>query len=500
MHSGAPHSDCHECSEGREIHCPLRAALCTAARSKSGTDGKFATLNSHTVSHPLPLILPQKEERRASSERRRNLLHLIVQFLDDLHLCDSRDSLVTEAKIPADVQVCDNVDLETMYLEFLSYYQVKFGRAPKIVKRVTRQETRKSARASRNNAPKSAAKAGNQASDTWNSLSVVQICANSCTPHVDETVRLGRPPLSSFEHFSPEWREIAQLVCRDLIVDSVNVSWSDVFGARDAKEVLRESVILPLEYPELFRSGKTEPWKCVLLHGPPGTGKTLLARALCAETHGKVSFFNISSSTIVSKWRGDSEKYLRVLFDVARLYSPSVIFFDEIEGLTSRRDSPTEHEASRRLKSEFLTLLDGFTPSSGVFVLCNTNLPWEIDPAFLRRFEQKILVDLPSAEDRAEIVKSLLPGCAKWAIGALTEVSKMTEGFTGDDLRIACKDSLMGQVRKFIGMQKDASKTSNQPSNVSLADFEASLGRITPTPTSVVERHRQWHEKHSNSL
>lgn len=158
--------------------------------------------------------------------------------------------------------------------------------------------------------------------------------------------------------------------------DGVKVSWSEVIGAKNAKEVLKESVILPLEYPNLFREGSMEPWKCVLLHGPPGTGKTLLARALCAETRGKVSFFNISSSTIISKWRGESEKYLRVLFDVARFYSPSVIFFDEIEGLTSRRDSATEHEASRRMKSEFLGLLDGFTPSNGIFVLCNTNLPW----------------------------------------------------------------------------------------------------------------------------
>uniref|UniRef100_A0A1B0DKL1 AAA+ ATPase domain-containing protein n=2 Tax=Phlebotomus papatasi TaxID=29031 RepID=A0A1B0DKL1_PHLPP len=321
-----------------------------------------------------------EEERRASSERRRNILHLIVQFLEDLGLCDSRESLVAEAKIPNDVQVCDNVDLETMYLEFVSYYHIKFGRAPKIVKRVTRQEARKSAhRTSRplNSAPKNSGKlgmGGSQTSDTWNSLSVVQICASSHAS-IGDGEKFGRPMLSSFENSSPEWREIAQLVCKDLVSDGVKVSWSEVIGAKNAKEVLKESVILPLEYPNLFREGSMEPWKCVLLHGPPGTGKTLLARALCAETRGKVSFFNISSSTIISKWRGESEKYLKVLFDVARFYSPSVIFFDEIEGLTSRRDSATEHEASRRMKSEFLGLLDGFTPSNGIFVLCNTNLP-----------------------------------------------------------------------------------------------------------------------------
>ncbi|XP_055678021.1 katanin p60 ATPase-containing subunit A-like 2 [Lutzomyia longipalpis] len=451
-----------------------------------------------------------EEERRASGERRRNLLHLIAQFLDDMGLSGTRDSLVAEAKISGELQVCDNVDLETMYLEFVSYYHVKFGRAPKIVKRVTRQEARKSATRTTtsrppNSAPKSPGKraAGYQGATngTWNSLSVVQICSNTPNDTGDgESTHFGRPLLSNFEHSSPEWREMAQLVCRDLISNGGKISWKDVIGAKNAKEILRESVLLPIEYPNLFHEGTIEPWKCVLLHGPPGTGKTLLARALCAETHGKVAFFNITTSTIVSKWRGDSEKYLRVLFDVAKLYSPSVIFFDEIEGLTSRRDCPTEHEASRRLKSEFLSLLDGFTPSNGIFVLCNTNLPWEIDPAFLRRFEQKILIDLPTAEDRVEIVKTFLPGSTKWPSGAYERIKSLTEGFTGDDLRIACKDAQMGQVRKFIGMQKDARKGSNQPASVSLGDFEASLSKITPTADTVVVRHRKWHEKFSNPI
>lgn len=114
------------------------------------------------------------------------------------------------------------------------------------------------------------------------------------------------------------------------------------------------------------------------MHGPPGTGKTMLAKALCSEVKGKFAFFNVAASTVTSKWRGESEKLIRVLFDVAKLYAPSIIFIDEIDGLASQRDCNIDHEATKRFKNEFLTLIDGVGTEDGadVFLLANTNLPW----------------------------------------------------------------------------------------------------------------------------
>lgn len=111
----------------------------------------------------------------------------------------------------------------------------------------------------------------------------------------------------------------------------------------------------------------------------PGCGKTLLAKALCTETREIFTFFNISASTLISKWRGESEKLIRVLFELAKYHEPAIIFIDELDSLTSKRHA-TEHEASKRLKNEFLSLLDGLESDENgkVFVLGSTNLPWYV--------------------------------------------------------------------------------------------------------------------------
>lgn len=115
----------------------------------------------------------------------------------------------------------------------------------------------------------------------------------------------------------------------------------------------------------------------MLLHGVPGCGKTMLARALCSETHESFTFFNIAASTLISKWRGESEKLVRVLFELAKFHEPSIIFIDELDSLTAKRCS-NEHEASKRLKNEFLSLLDGLESETEgkVFILGSTNMPW----------------------------------------------------------------------------------------------------------------------------
>ncbi|KAJ7630248.1 P-loop containing nucleoside triphosphate hydrolase protein [Roridomyces roridus] len=229
---------------------------------------------------------------------------------------------------------------------------------------------------------------------------------------------------------------------------SSNVTWDDIAGLDAAKNALKEAVIFPLKFPQFFQ-GQRRAWKGILLYGPPGTGKSYLAKAVVNEA--KTTFFSISSSDLVSKWQGESEKLVKHLFQMAREMRPAIIFIDEIDSLTGARGDG-DSDASRRLKTEFLVQMDGVgRDDSGVLVIGATNIPWQIDLSIKRRFQKRIYIPLPDADARRQMFE-LHVGNTPCELTSedYRMLAERTEGYSGADISIVVQDALMQPIRKLI--------------------------------------------------
>ncbi|KAG8162441.1 hypothetical protein KVR01_008206 [Diaporthe batatas] len=232
-----------------------------------------------------------------------------------------------------------------------------------------------------------------------------------------------------------------------ILQDRPNVKWEDVAGLEGAKEALKEAVLLPIKFPQMFQ-GNRKPWKGILLYGPPGTGKSYLAKALATEA--KSTFFSVSSSDLVSKWMGESERLVKQLFNMARENKPSIIFIDEVDALCGPRGEG-ESEASRRIKTEMLVQMDGVgKDSTGVLVLGATNIPWQLDAAIRRRFQRRVHISLPDIAARTTMFK-IAVGDTKTSLKSedYRELAKLSEGYSGSDIAVAVQDALMQPVRKI---------------------------------------------------
>ncbi|XP_074165676.1 LOW QUALITY PROTEIN: katanin p60 ATPase-containing subunit A1 [Sminthopsis crassicaudata] len=296
-------------------------------------------------------------------------------------------------------------------------------------------------------------------------------------------------------------KDLVEALERDIISQNPNIRWDDIADLVEAKKLLKEAVVLPMWMPEFFK-GIRRPWKGVLMVGPPGTGKTLLAKAVATEC--KTTFFNVSSSTLTSKYRGESEKLVRLLFEMARFYSPTTIFIDEIDSICSRRGTSEEHEASRRVKAELLVQMDGVggasendDPSKMVMVLAATNFPWDIDEALRRRLEKRIYIPLPSAKGREELLRISLRELELADDVDLASIAENMEGYSGADITNVCRDaSLMAMRRRIEGLTPEEIRNLSRDEMhmpTTMEDFGMALKKVSKSVSAAdIERYEKW--------
>ncbi|EER07375.1 conserved hypothetical protein [Perkinsus marinus ATCC 50983] len=321
---------------------------------------------------------------------------------------------------------------------------------------------------------------------------------------------------------NPEMDKMKKALEGAIITEKPNVHWSDVAGLDQAKASLQETVILPTKFPQLF-TGKRKPWKGILLYGPPGTGKSYLAKA-CA-TEADATFFSVSSSDLVSKWMGESEKLVRSLFEMARAEKSAIIFIDEVDSLCGSRDSG-ESDATRRIKTEFLVQMQGVGSDNGgqVLVLGATNCPWDLDAAIRRRFERRIYIPLPEVQARIRMFElSIGDTPHELTRRDISKLAQETDGFSGADISVLVRDALMQPVRRcsqathFKRVIKDGKKfwtpcspgdpdrTTQEmslmdigssellPPKVSRVDFQVALSNARPSVGSEdLARQEEW--------
>uniref|UniRef100_A0A8C9TR74 Katanin p60 ATPase-containing subunit A-like 2 n=1 Tax=Scleropages formosus TaxID=113540 RepID=A0A8C9TR74_SCLFO len=465
--------------------------------------------------------------------RRRNLLILIFHYLKEEGYMDAAGVLEQETSFGLHrFEACDNIDLETILMEYESYYFIRFQKYPKLTKKVPetcnpkhnpQQENGQSSPPEMtefglNVLPIIRSGAGEAAQVKrvraqlldYRTLihDAVRGVSSELTCHSDPTDRLLKP-ISAFCGMNAETRELAAIISKDIYLHNPNVRWDDIIGLEAAKRLVKEAVVYPIKYPQLF-TGILSPWKGLLLYGPPGTGKTMLAKAVATECH--TTFFNISASSIVSKWRGDSEKLVRVLFELARYHAPSTIFLDELESVMSQRGTGPggEHEGSRRMKTELLVQMDGLVHSDDlVFVLAASNLPWELDYGMLRRLDKRILVGLPSCSARQAMIAHWLPPLSNTeGVELRTELdygmlAQETEGYSGSDIKLVCKEAAMRPVRKiFDALEDHEGGNSKMPviqlETVTTDDFLEVIAHTKPSARNLTDKYMAWEKEYES--
>jgi len=272
-----------------------------------------------------------------------------------------------------------------------------------------------------------------------------------------------------------DFKEALKLVrpsaLREVLIETPNVKWEQVGGLEYLKQELREAVEWPLKNPEVFTKMGIRAPRGILMYGPPGTGKTLLAKAVASES--EANFIYVKGPELISKWVGDSEKGIRKVFEKARQAAPTIIFFDEIDAIASRRGGIDEgSRATERVVNQLLTEMDGLEEMTGVLVLAATNRPDMLDPGLLRpgRFDKILSTRVPDIKSREEIFKIHMKNMPLTSDVDINELAKLTENYVGADIEGLCREAALIALRKNIKTKQ-----------VSMLDFKEALEKTNPS-------------------
>ena len=298
--------------------------------------------------------------------------------------------------------------------------------------------------------------------------------------------------------------QLLEGICND-IMEKTGIGWGDIVGQEDAKRLVQEMVVWPMLNPNLFKGVRTPP-KGLLLFGPPGTGKTLIGKAIASNI--KATFFNISASSLTSKWIGEGEKMVRTLFTLAGFLQPAVIFIDEIDSILSARKSDGEHEASRRLKTEMLVQIEGCDPNCSerrVLIVGATNRPEELDEAARRRMPKQLYIPLPCERARRIMIEKGISQ-VKYDLSEtdLSKIVSKTHGYSGSDMKNFIQEACQGPVRDALSNAKGEADVANLSEQdlraVVIKDFAvASRAQRATVSEEEIKRYALYNARHGTS-
>lgn len=281
-----------------------------------------------------------------------------------------------------------------------------------------------------------------------------------------------------------------------IIAEKSTIKWEDIGGLEETKREVKEAIILPMIHkkPDFVEAPRT-----LLLYGPPGTGKTLLAKA--ASNTLQATFFEARTSTLLSKYFGESSKIVSMLFEKARKNQPSIIFMDEFDSIMISRDSGIQ-ESTRRVVSQLLTEIEGFATKHDekIILMAATNKPWDLDDAMISRFQRRLYVPLPDTDARKQIFEIHLKGVVLEGI-TINSLADISEGYSGRDIANVCKESIMLMIREQNPKLEQLSPTQIEKYEMSYRsltkkDFDNAFSKIKKTvDEKTIRKYEEWGEQ-----